>query len=109
MLHCTVQNGFTIVPAAATEFLQQMMTLANPENLPDDEDGDKIADKGTRVKNMKKGSQACTKLLKGKVHRCAGAGPGVLRFTGEATKEVASKTLDQEPVVKPAEDSVTER
>lgn len=65
----TVSNN-SVCTAAATDFLKEMMVLAKPENLEDGPAGDVIADGGVRIQNMKKGSKACTDLLKGKVSSC---------------------------------------
>lgn len=50
--------------AAASEFLAELMELAQPENLEDGPAGDMIADQGNRTANILKGSQACTSLIR---------------------------------------------
>ena len=73
------------------------MTSAKPENLSDDAAGDKIADQGTRAENMKKGSAACTKLLKGKVHSCVKTTPAAGESASVSTANIGPlHTLDQD-------------
>ena len=55
--------------AAATEFLTDLRGLADPKNLEDGPDGDRLADRGARMENIRKGSMACTELIK--VKACA--------------------------------------
>ena len=56
------------------------MDLAEPTNLVDGPAGDKIADQGGRMENIRKGSRACTDLIK--VKSCAPKHPDFVCVEG---------------------------